>query len=77
MPTILMCRAYSPRVSSLPWTFRAMRTAVAFPLCSICTKPVPLETCKTDEAGQAVHEDCYVLRLKQTLTAAPSGPVPR
>lgn len=31
--------------------------------CSICYKPVALETAKTDEVGQAVHEECYLLNL--------------
>jgi hypothetical protein len=31
--------------------------------CSICQKRVALETAKTDEFGQAVHEGCYVLKL--------------
>ena len=31
--------------------------------CSICQKPVTLETAKTDEVGQAVHEECYLLKL--------------
>ena len=29
------------------------------PICSVCNKPVKLESAKTDEDGQAVHEDCY------------------
>ena len=29
--------------------------------CSICHKPVALETAKTDEVGEAVHEECYIL----------------
>jgi hypothetical protein len=29
--------------------------------CSLCNKPVDLNTAKTNEAGQAVHEECYVL----------------
>jgi len=33
------------------------------PLCSICHKPVDLETSKTDPKGQAVHESCYSARL--------------
>jgi hypothetical protein len=32
--------------------------------CRICGKPVTVETCKTDEGGKAVHEECYVLKLK-------------
>jgi len=31
--------------------------------CSICHKPVALEIAKTDEPGQAVHEECYLLKL--------------
>jgi hypothetical protein len=29
------------------------------PLCSVCGKPVPLETAKTDDQGKLVHEECY------------------
>lgn len=29
-------------------------------VCSLCAKPIELETANTDERGQAVHEDCYV-----------------
>lgn len=31
--------------------------------CSICNQPVALEIAKTDDFGQAVHEQCYVLKL--------------
>jgi hypothetical protein len=31
--------------------------------CSICDNLVALETAKTDEVGQAVHEECYLLNL--------------
>jgi hypothetical protein len=34
-----------------------------FPICSLCNKPVPLETSKADEYGKAVHEGCYLLNL--------------
>jgi hypothetical protein len=33
------------------------------PKCCICGDPVCLETSKTDEYGQALHEECYVLKL--------------
>lgn len=33
-------------------------------LCRICGKPVAVETSKTDGDGQAIHEDCYVLKVK-------------
>jgi hypothetical protein len=29
-------------------------------LCSICAAPIPLETSRTDEHGESVHEECYV-----------------
>jgi hypothetical protein len=29
-------------------------------VCSICSVPLPLETSKTDEGGNGVHEECYV-----------------
>ena len=34
-----------------------------FPLCRLCHKRVPLESCNTDEDGHAVHEECYVTHL--------------
>jgi hypothetical protein len=33
------------------------------PLCCICRLPVPINEAKTDEGGDAVHEDCYVSKL--------------
>jgi hypothetical protein len=42
----------------------------AVPNCWICGKPVRLENCKIDEHGQAVHEDCYAMRLKLEGTCA-------
>jgi hypothetical protein len=30
------------------------------PECFICKESVKLEESKTNESGQAVHEDCYV-----------------
>jgi hypothetical protein len=34
------------------------------PLCCICDKPVPLESSKGDEYGRAIHEECYLLKLR-------------
>jgi len=31
--------------------------------CSLCGKRVAIETAKTDEVGQAVHEECYLLKI--------------
>jgi hypothetical protein len=39
------------------------------PLCSICKKPIELETSKTDSHGEAVHEECYFQKLKNALEA--------
>jgi anti-sigma regulatory factor (Ser/Thr protein kinase) len=52
------------------------------PGCSICDCPVPLETSNTDENGQAVHEECYVLKVcaaadLRTDRASTSGPANR
>jgi anti-sigma regulatory factor (Ser/Thr protein kinase) len=44
-------------VSSIP------RGSQLLPACCICNCPVLLETSKTDEYGQAVHEECYVLKV--------------
>jgi len=33
-------------------------------LCRICGKPVPVEAANTDDDGNAIHENCYVLKLK-------------
>jgi hypothetical protein len=32
-------------------------------LCFICGKSVRIEIAKADESGNAVHEDCYVMRM--------------
>ena len=33
-------------------------------LCVICREPVALETAKTDDDGQATHEECYVEKIR-------------
>lgn len=45
---------------------------VKIPICSICYEPVKLETTKTDEHGKAIHEECYVLKLKRFQASQPS-----
>ena len=35
-----------------------------FPTCSLCNEPVELETAKTDENGDAVHEKCFVVHTR-------------
>lgn len=39
--------------------------------CSLCDMPVPIESSKTDENGKAVHEECYLLRLRLEQATTP------
>jgi hypothetical protein len=43
----------------------------SLPRCAICQQPVRLETAKSDERGQPVHEDCYLQRLMASLQYPP------
>jgi hypothetical protein len=38
--------------------------APGLPRCSLCDKLVLLEISKTDESGKAVHEECYLLKMR-------------
>ncbi len=42
-----------------------MEGHTASPACWMCGNPVALEECNTDEDGRAVHEQCYVERVKR------------
>jgi hypothetical protein len=42
-------------------------------MCWICGKLVQLETCKTDEHGNAVHGQCYAARTALTRERKQSG----
>ena len=47
--------------------------------CSICDKPVAIETAKTDELGRAAHDECYLLKVgigPDRNSAQGSEPVP-
>ena len=33
-------------------------------LCVICGAPIELEQCKIDEKGEAVHDKCYLAKVK-------------
>jgi hypothetical protein len=35
------------------------------PSCVLCNRSVELETCKVDERGSAVHEECYVRKIRR------------
>ena len=43
------------------------------PECDICKEPVELEESKADEYGHAVHEECFVSKLRNQ-TGSASGP---
>jgi hypothetical protein len=34
------------------------------PLCSICNKPVEVEAATIDEHGEAIHEECWLLKMR-------------
>ena len=42
------------------------------PRCVVCGKPVQLESTKTDEFGQAIHESCYLRRILAALSDSPA-----
>ena len=52
-------------MSPLKRTIR--QNKVGRPSCPICNEPVSLETCKINEDGQAIHEDCYVEKVSSDL----------
>ncbi len=41
----------------------------------LCHNPVPLDTSKTDENGKAIHEECYVLKLRLKRATSKSDDV--
>jgi hypothetical protein len=46
-----------------------------FPLCPVCQEFVELTTARTNEDGQALHDDCHIGILKSTVRA-PETTVP-
>jgi len=53
-------------------TFLRFIQKLRLPKCSICNGPVEPRTSKTDENGNAVHEDCYVRRMRLKEITPPS-----
>ena len=47
------------------------RAELQLPNCPECQKPVELETAWVDEAGKAVHADCYLGNLRRERASAP------
>ena len=60
------------RTSSVGVDGESRLTALAL-RCSICLHPVQVEMAKTDELGEAIHELCYVLKLKVSLPRGDSS----
>ncbi len=54
-----------------PYQFRNPPPKSKLPTCFICTNPVSLETAKIDEHGKAIHEECYVLKIKLKQATTP------
>lgn len=45
---------------------------IVLPVCPVCRRAVELERAKTDEQGRAIHEECYVEKMKQERARAAS-----
>jgi hypothetical protein len=50
---------------------RRFHSHIQVVLCSICEKPVSLESAKADEYGRTIHEDCYALKMKLKQATTP------
>jgi hypothetical protein len=42
------------------------------PLCSICNKPVEVEAATIDENGNAIHEECWLLKMRLEQAQKPT-----
>jgi hypothetical protein len=47
---------------AVPWIRQHSKPLL--PTCPICNEPVELKTGSADENGHAMHEECYLLRLR-------------
>ena len=43
-----------------------------FPICTICSEPVELETTKVHEAGKPVHKERRALKVRRRKATSPS-----
>jgi len=59
-------RAESPQRRQSDAAFAAARLVK----CTICNHPIALEIAKVDEDGDAVHEGCYVAKLREKFKSA-------
>jgi hypothetical protein len=42
-------------------------------VCWFCRHPVPLESAKTDDRGQGIHEECYFQLVRQPRKIPPKS----
>jgi hypothetical protein len=71
-------QAISDALAVLMVLRRELEARSPSPVCRICKQPVPLENCKLDENGKAVHESCYVDELLRLVAnRSKSEPEPR
>ena len=61
----LLCKSDDPQ------RHLCLEVTMPNPICDICHKPVKLETSKTNELGKAVHEGCYLLRVRAKKATSP------
>lgn len=63
-----------PSVSKTPYLVSSHKSSVRpkLPVCPICRESVALEISKADEDGNAIHEQCYVLRIGLKATTTPA-----
>jgi hypothetical protein len=40
-------------------------------LCAVCGEPMALGSAKTDEHGKAVHQECYLCKLRKAKKTNP------
>jgi hypothetical protein len=52
-----------PRSGVPHWSFMTTSGPFLVLICAICGKRVNFERSKTDQNGEAVHEDCYVSEI--------------
>jgi hypothetical protein len=36
-----------------------------FPTCSVCNEPVEIEAATVDEHGNAIHEECWLRKMRR------------
>jgi len=67
----LMIRREDQFMLNIPDT--SVTSKPRLPICRICWEPVELETGKTDENGQANHEECNDRQLRAQKTPSPKA----